>query len=98
MNLATHLLNDAWKDQFDVALVFSQDSDLLEPLCIMKEKRDKIVCLAWRDGQQPSRKWYKSVSAIKHITADRLATSQFPEKLMTSSGRYVYNRMLGRGV
>lgn len=90
VNLATHLLNDAWKDQFDVALVYSQDSDLLEPLRIVKEERHKIVCLAWLDGQQPSKKWYKSVSAIKHVTADRLAASQFPEKLMTESGRYVY--------
>jgi len=90
VNLATHLLNDAWKDAFDAALVFSQDSDLLEPLRIVKEERRKIVCLAWLDGQQPSKKWYRSVSSIKHITADRLAASQFPEKIMTGSGRYVY--------
>lgn len=90
VNLATHLINDAWKDMFDVALVFSQDSDLLEPLRIVKQERKKIVLLAWLDGQAPNKKWYQAVSAIKHVTSSRLAASQFPEKMMTASGHYVY--------
>jgi uncharacterized LabA/DUF88 family protein len=90
VNLATHLVNDAWKNMFDVALVFSQDSDLLEPLRVVKQERKKTVLLAWLDGQAPNKKWYHVASAIRHVTLSRLATSQFPEKLMTKTGHNVY--------
>ena len=90
VNLATHLLNDAWLNLYDAALVISQDSDLLEPLRIVKQERKKTVILAWLDGQQPSKKWYQAASSIKHVTPARLADAQFSEKLMTSSGHYVY--------
>ena len=32
VNLASHLLMDAFQDKYDVALVLSQDTDLIEPL------------------------------------------------------------------
>lgn len=32
VNLAIHLLNDAWNNRFDVAVVVSNDSDLAEAM------------------------------------------------------------------
>ena len=37
VNLATHLLHDAHLGRFDVAVVVSNDSDLLEPIKIVRE-------------------------------------------------------------
>lgn len=38
VNIATHLINDGWKDLYDVAIVVSNDSDLIEPIRIVKSE------------------------------------------------------------
>ena len=90
VNLATHIVHDGWRNMYDVALVFSQDTDLLEPLRIVKNELGKIVCLVWLDGRQPSKKWYGAISSVKHLTKDRLAAAQFPDTLLGRSGRPVH--------
>jgi hypothetical protein len=35
VNLASHLVNDGWKNIFDVAVVVSNDTDLVEPIRIV---------------------------------------------------------------
>lgn len=46
VNLATHLLNDAWMDLYDAALIISNDSDLIEAVGIVKNQRGKEIVLA----------------------------------------------------
>ncbi|MFA6470465.1 MAG: NYN domain-containing protein [Candidatus Latescibacterota bacterium] len=46
VNLAVHLVNDAYKDLFDIALVISNDSDLTEALKITKYECNKEIALA----------------------------------------------------
>ena len=41
VNLAAQLLIDAFEDKFDIAMVFSNDSDFLFPLKISKDKLEK---------------------------------------------------------
>ena len=36
VNLALHVLNDAWLDQYDCAVIVSNDSDLAESLRLVK--------------------------------------------------------------
>jgi uncharacterized LabA/DUF88 family protein len=36
VNLATHLLHDAFKKAFDVAVLITNDSDLVEPVKILR--------------------------------------------------------------
>lgn len=38
VNLAVHLVNDAWRDAFDVALVISNDSDLAEGIALARQR------------------------------------------------------------
>ena len=38
VNLATNLLNDAWKDQYDAAFVVSSDPDLKEGMRLAKQE------------------------------------------------------------
>jgi uncharacterized LabA/DUF88 family protein len=47
VNLAAHLLNDAWKGAFEAAAVFSNDTDLVEPIRMVAIERNKpvfVVC------------------------------------------------------
>jgi len=43
VNIAVHLVNDAWKNEYDVALLISNDNDLERAVKIVTEERNKIV-------------------------------------------------------
>ena len=43
VNRALHLLNDAWLNVYDCAVVVSNDSDLSEALRIVKAQSDKLI-------------------------------------------------------
>ena len=45
VNLAVHLLNDAWLDLYDCAVVVSNDSDLAEAMRLVKRHRGKLIGL-----------------------------------------------------
>ncbi len=45
VNLALHLLNDAWKDLYDCAVIVSNDSDLAEALKLVKNQHKKTIGL-----------------------------------------------------
>ena len=47
VNIATHLLHDAWKDTFDVAIIVSGDSDLIPPIEVIKNELGKQVLVAF---------------------------------------------------
>jgi uncharacterized LabA/DUF88 family protein len=44
VNLALHLLNDAWLDEYDCAVVVSNDSDLAESLRLVKSQHQRAFC------------------------------------------------------
>jgi uncharacterized LabA/DUF88 family protein len=43
VNLAVHLLNDAWQDLFEAAAVVSNDTDLVTPVRMVARKRKRPV-------------------------------------------------------
>jgi uncharacterized LabA/DUF88 family protein len=45
VNLAVHMVNDAWKDKYDVGVLLSNDTDLLEALKIVRRDCGKKVCV-----------------------------------------------------
>ncbi len=53
VNLAVHLLNDAWLDSYDCAVVVSNDSDLAEAMRLAKE-RNKLIGWMVTGKQHPS--------------------------------------------
>jgi hypothetical protein len=86
VNLATHLLHDAWHKRFEVALVLSQDTDLLEPIKIVTEELALKVGLVWLDGRRPDRRLAEVSSFVRHISRADLAASQFPNPIPTPRG------------
>lgn len=45
VNLALHVLNDAWHDRYDCAVIVSNDSDLSESLRLIKKQHQKHIIL-----------------------------------------------------
>ena len=78
VNLATYLIHDAWRDLFDVAVVLSQDTDLNEPVRIVRDEIKKDVGVVCLDGKAPG-KLASHASFVRHVTDSRLAAAQFPE-------------------
>jgi hypothetical protein len=85
VNLATHLLHDAWCGRFDVAAVISNDTDLCEPIKIVSTELKKpvgVLCPAAscaKDLKQVAR-------FVKHISDKDLMASQFPSPLLDANG------------
>lgn len=47
VNLATYLVHDAWRDLFDLAIVLSQDTDLNEPVRIVRDEIKKSIGISF---------------------------------------------------
>lgn len=82
VNLALHVLNDAWHDRYDCAVIISNDSDLSEALrLIKKQHKKKIVLLVPGDPSlrppaiQLKRFAHKTIS----IPLTAISKSQLPE-------------------
>jgi len=85
VNLATHLLHDAVKDRYDVAVVVSNDSDLLEPIRIVRSNYGKSVGLL-NPQEKPSKHLRKNTDFVKRIRYGPLKACQFPPTLADSKG------------
>lgn len=92
VKLASHLLRDAFLDRFDLAAVFTNDSDLASPILMAREDAGKRVevFLTFQPGN-PERHGSKELMRVasRHhlVSIDALARSQFPRTIIDSRGR-----------
>ena len=87
VNIATHLLVDGFKNDYDVAVVVSNDSDLLLPIRFVIEELHKPVGLL-NPQKHPSVELSKYATFIKHIRPNVLKKCQFPSTLNDSEGTF----------
>lgn len=80
VNLAVHLLNDAWRERFDCAVVVSNDSDLSESMRLVKERNKKIGLIMPGKGH-PSKELMRHANFTKRIRKGLLASSQLPNPI-----------------
>ena len=85
MNIAAHLLHDAHLDRFDTAVVVTNDSDLCEPIRMVKQDL-KLPVGVFYSGARLGRQLTASASFIKQIRPGVLASSQFPPTLTDAVG------------
>jgi uncharacterized LabA/DUF88 family protein len=86
VNLATYLLVDAFRDDAQAFVVVSNDSDLTEPIRIVRHELGKVVGLL-NPQPQPSHMLMRcKPSFAKQIRAGVLRTSQFPPTLNDAVG------------
>jgi uncharacterized LabA/DUF88 family protein len=81
VNIAVHLLNDAWLDHYDCAVIVSNDSDLTESLRLVKEQHKKKIGLITPGKTHPSRELLKYADFTKRIRKGVLGASQLPDPI-----------------
>lgn len=86
VNIATHLIIDAFKDQYDLAMLVSGDSDLVPPIRAIHENfNNKSVFVAF----PPSRQNVSVRNAAKGsmpIGRKKLVDSQLPDVVTKTNG------------
>ncbi len=87
VNLAVHLLNDAWLDKFDGAVIVSNDSDLTEAVKLVKNQLNKSIGLVFPGEGHPSKELIKFADFIKKIRRGILKNSQLPNPIPNSNIR-----------
>jgi uncharacterized LabA/DUF88 family protein len=88
VNIATHLLYDGVKNAYGVAILISNDSDLVEPINIVKNDLHKAVIVLNPTLVYPSHELKKSATFVKDIRQGVLAASQFPNTLQDKTGTF----------
>lgn len=87
VNLASHLLRDAYGKRFEVAVIVTNDSDLAEPVRIVAQEIGLPVGLL-NPHQFHSRELRQYATFIKRIRQGELAACQFPKTLTDRKGTF----------
>ena len=81
VNLALHLLNDAWLGEYECAVVVSNDSDLAEALKLVKTQHKKMIGLVTPNRTHPSKELMKYADFNKRVRKGVLKSSQLPDPI-----------------
>jgi NYN domain len=84
VNLATYLLVDAYEQDFEAAVVMTDDSDLAEPITIVRRRLKHHVTVLSPRGK--SRTLSHVATRFRQIDVAHLAASQFPQTLTDQHG------------
>ena len=87
VNLASHLLMDAFDDRFECAVLITNDSDLAFPVRCVRQRFGKQVGIL-NPQKRPSRTLASCSDFFKQIRAGVLARSLFPDTLRDRHGEF----------
>ena len=85
VNLACHLLLDAFRGSYDMAALISSDSDLVEPIRITTQILGKPVGLLSPVGN-PNPELRRAASFVRRISVSDIAASQLPDPVVRPDG------------
>lgn len=88
VNIATHLIHDAYQQKFKSAVLVTNDSDLQEPIRIVRGELGLEVGILNPHRHTPSRVLTKHASFIRQIREGPLKASQFSETLVDKTGEF----------
>jgi uncharacterized LabA/DUF88 family protein len=86
VNLASYLVLDACREELDVAVIVSNDSDLEEPVRIVREALGKTVGVLRVDAEPRRCVFAGQVDFIKPLRRAHFSGSQFPDAIVDSTG------------
>jgi uncharacterized LabA/DUF88 family protein len=88
VNLASYLLLDGFEDDYEVAVVISNDSDLAEPIRIARRRLGKrvLVLLPCGPGRRESIELKKAANKALRVDLALLAACQFPPQIPDAHG------------
>lgn len=87
VNLASHVIHDAYQNKMDCAVIITGDSDFLEPIKILKTHLGKIVGIV-NPQKNPTQALIREATFYKHIKTAHIKNAQFPSAVY-SSGRTI---------
>jgi len=87
VNIATHLLHDGHMNRYDVAVLLTNDSDLLEPVRIVRHELKKKVGIII-PGEHPSKVLLREADFVRRLRDGVLKAAQFPEELTDANGTF----------
>ena len=87
VNLATYLLLGAAKNQFDQAVLITNDSDLLMPVRFVRQEFTKRVGIL-NPHEKPSQALKQEADFVRKIRPGALSVSQFPVQLTDRVGTF----------
>ena len=94
VNLALEILNDAWLNTYDCAVLVSNDSDLAAAIRLVKKQHNKKIGLVFPNTdrkRKPSKKLSQYADFIKFIRHHVLQDSQLPGKIVNQyNGEEIY--------
>ena len=85
VNLAAHLLRDAYTSSADAYILVTNDSDLAEPIRIVRQELGATVGVL-NPHKKPARKLQQVASFVKPIRQGVLGASQLPQTLTDANG------------
>ena len=86
VNLASHMVNDAHKGDCDTAVLITNDTDLREPMRIVRNELGKTVGVL--NPQKFMNQKLAESNFKKQIRPGVLALSQFPDEMEDSEGSF----------
>ncbi len=86
VNIAAHMLSDGYKGAYQVAILLSNDSDLVEPVKMIRSELMLPVGVLNPCPNNPSHELRKYASFVKPIRKGALAASQFPPSITDKTG------------
>ena len=89
VNIATHLLWDAVQDRYDVAVIISNDSDLLTPIKLVRNELGKKIVILTPSKHHQSIELQKTADYWKVLRQTHLGQSQFPNAIVTADGNTI---------
>ena len=88
VNLATYLLLDAFDDDYDTAIVVSNDSDLVHPIEVVRQRFGKRVEVLNPQRHGTSQALRRAANFQRPVRRGVLANSQFPPTLTDRTGTF----------
>lgn len=90
VNIAVRLLEDAYDDEFDLALVISADSDLAPPIEAVRRRFAGKTLLA----AAPPRRWSSELKRVAHamvkISPGAIRRNRLPDPVITPNGKQLH--------
>ncbi len=89
VNLAVHLLNDGYKNEYEVAALITNDSDLAEAVRVVRQELSLPVGVVNPvRASEPSIALRNNATFVKQISQRVLENSQFADSLEDDQGTF----------
>ncbi len=88
VNLATYLLHDAHTNDYDAAVVISNDSDLVEAIRIVRDSLKKVVVILNPSRKRGNKELADAASFVRQIRPWAVRASQFPDRMTDATGEF----------